>query len=195
MISNNPPAKKKRVYRRKKSKNKKQKDLPKFRELFIDRLVKNCSINKKTATKIEKGAYTYVSEQASERSIPHDFKNHIFRNYYFNKIRSIYTNLLKNSYVKNNNLHSRIKKEIKPENLAFMKPQSIHPENWKQLVEERERRYKLLYELREDEITGVFQCGKCGSWKTKHTEAQTRSADEAMTVFVLCYNCGKSWKQ
>jgi transcription elongation factor S-II len=40
----------------------------------------------------------------------------------------------------------------------------------------------------------LFTCGRCKSTKTTSTQKQTRSADEPMTVFVLCINCGKRWK-
>jgi transcription elongation factor S-II len=170
--------------------------MPKFRELFVQRLIDKCGQTKKMAISIEKGVYNYVVKKAEVRSIPNDFRHRIFRDMYFNKIRSIYVNVMNNSYVHNDTLETRLKKkEINPDQLAFMKPQEVHPENWRLLVEERERRYKIMFEVREDEITGVFQCGRCKSWKTKHTEAQTRSADEPMTVFVMCYTCGKNWKQ
>eukprot|EP00526_Cylindrotheca_closterium_P017267 CAMPEP_0113627988 /NCGR_PEP_ID=MMETSP0017_2-20120614/14498_1 /TAXON_ID=2856 /ORGANISM="Cylindrotheca closterium" /LENGTH=312 /DNA_ID=CAMNT_0000538269 /DNA_START=81 /DNA_END=1019 /DNA_ORIENTATION=- /assembly_acc=CAM_ASM_000147 len=40
----------------------------------------------------------------------------------------------------------------------------------------------------------LFTCGRCKSIKTTSTQKQTRSADEPMTVFVLCLNCGNRWK-
>lgn len=40
----------------------------------------------------------------------------------------------------------------------------------------------------------LFTCGRCKSTKTTSTQKQTRSADEPMTVFVYCLNCGKRWK-
>lgn len=40
----------------------------------------------------------------------------------------------------------------------------------------------------------LFTCSRCKSIKTTSTQKQTRSADEPMTVFVLCLNCGKRWK-
>jgi transcription elongation factor S-II len=40
----------------------------------------------------------------------------------------------------------------------------------------------------------LFTCSRCKSIKTTSTQKQTRSADEPMTVFVLCLNCGKRWR-
>ena len=41
---------------------------------------------------------------------------------------------------------------------------------------------------------GLFQRGKCKSFKTTYYEMQTRSADEPIAAFVSCLNCGKRWK-
>eukprot|EP00640_Fibrocapsa_japonica_P003254 CAMPEP_0113953028 /NCGR_PEP_ID=MMETSP1339-20121228/90756_1 /TAXON_ID=94617 /ORGANISM="Fibrocapsa japonica" /LENGTH=328 /DNA_ID=CAMNT_0000961727 /DNA_START=55 /DNA_END=1038 /DNA_ORIENTATION=+ /assembly_acc=CAM_ASM_000762 len=43
------------------------------------------------------------------------------------------------------------------------------------------------------QMEGLFQCFRCKSKKTTHTQKQTRSADEPMTVFVTCLNCGNRW--
>ena len=42
--------------------------------------------------------------------------------------------------------------------------------------------------------TDQFQCGKCKQRKTIYYQMQTRSADEPMTTFVSCVNCGNRWK-
>ena len=42
--------------------------------------------------------------------------------------------------------------------------------------------------------TDLFKCGKCGKRRTTYTQLQTRSADEPMTTFVLCLDCGNRWK-
>ncbi|RKP03674.1 hypothetical protein CXG81DRAFT_9181 [Caulochytrium protostelioides] len=42
--------------------------------------------------------------------------------------------------------------------------------------------------------TDMFKCGKCKQRKTKYYQMQTRSADEPMTTFVTCVNCGNRWK-
>lgn len=40
-------------------------------------------------------------------------------------------------------------------------------------------------------IEGEIQCTNCGSYRTQAMAKQVRSADEAMTTFVYCNNCGK----
>lgn len=42
--------------------------------------------------------------------------------------------------------------------------------------------------------TDQFKCGKCHQRRTKYYQMQTRSADEPMTTFVTCINCGNRWK-
>lgn len=39
-----------------------------------------------------------------------------------------------------------------------------------------------------------IKCKKCGSEEVYSESRQTRSADEAMTVFYTCLNCGNKWK-
>ena len=41
---------------------------------------------------------------------------------------------------------------------------------------------------------GLLQCGKCKSRKIDQVEVQTRSGDEAATLFCLCTACGNRWK-
>ncbi|CAD6888166.1 unnamed protein product [Tilletia controversa] len=42
--------------------------------------------------------------------------------------------------------------------------------------------------------TDAFECGRCKKRKTRYYQQQTRSADEPMTTFVTCTNCGNKWK-
>lgn len=42
--------------------------------------------------------------------------------------------------------------------------------------------------------TDLLQCGKCRARNCTYNQVQTRSADEPMTTFVLCNNCGNRWK-
>ena len=75
-----------------------------------------------------------------------------------------------------------------------MTPQELFPEYWKELIDEKYRKEKLLYMIREVPKTTKFKCRRCKSRKTTYYELQTRSADEPMTTFITCLNCGKRWK-
>ena len=53
---------------------------------------------------------------------------------------------------------------------------------------------KVLFEKDEGGATDQFKCNRCKQRKCTYYELQTRSADEPMTIFVTCLNCGKRWK-
>jgi len=42
--------------------------------------------------------------------------------------------------------------------------------------------------------TDLLKCGKCKKRNCTYNQLQTRSADEPMTTFVLCNECGNRWK-
>ncbi len=46
---------------------------------------------------------------------------------------------------------------------------------------------------RMEPMSGIHKC-KCGCDKVYSYELQTRSADEGMSVFLQCYECGKKWR-
>jgi DNA-directed RNA polymerase subunit M/transcription elongation factor TFIIS len=43
--------------------------------------------------------------------------------------------------------------------------------------------------------TSLFKCRKCGSNLVSFYQQQTRSADEPMTNFCMCGNCGHEWRE
>ena len=46
----------------------------------------------------------------------------------------------------------------------------------------------------EDNGTSLVQCSKCHSANISWEQKQTRGADESMTIFFQCRDCGKRWK-
>ena len=87
--------------------------------------------------------------------------------------------------------------DVTPERFVRMSHDELRSEE----QQERDRRIqkenmdKAMVAQAERSISTSLQCGKCGQRKVTYTEAQTRSADEPMTLFCTCMNCGKSWKQ
>ena len=159
---------------------------------ILNKIIKNKNIT----VNIEKGVFKYTCDICDEREIFKSWENVNFKKIYINKARSIYTNLDKNSYVKNKLLLSKIKnKVISPDLLASMTYQELFSEHWKKFLDEKYKKEKLMYE---DDIvanTDMFKCGRCKQRKCTYYELQTRSADEGMTTFITCLVCGNRWKQ
>ncbi|EOA86392.1 uncharacterized protein SETTUDRAFT_161273 [Exserohilum turcica Et28A] len=59
---------------------------------------------------------------------------------------------------------------------------------------EKENMNQAMVAQVEKAISKEFQCGKCKQKKVSYSQAQTRSADEPMTTFCECMNCGNRWK-
>jgi transcription elongation factor S-II len=146
--------------------------------------------------RVEESIFKSVYELAIERRVLKKWDNPIFKKMYINKARSIYSNLKKDSYVKNVKLAQKMRtKKFDIDNIASMSYQELFPEHWKQLLDEKFKREKVMYEEKEEAMTDQFKCGRCKSRKCTYYELQTRSADEGMTTFITCINCGNRWKQ
>lgn len=164
----------------------------KLKSLFEQDKVDNLD---KIIENMERGIYNYTIDNLN-KSIIRCWDNEIFKNTYIKKAMSVYANLNSNSYVNNKRLKSRLlEKEFLPHELVYMSPQDQFPENWKELIDEREKTDKVLYEKDRGGATDQFRCGKCKKRECTYYELQTRSADEPMTIFICCLNCGKRWRE
>ena len=148
------------------------------------------------ARNIEKGVFNYVIKICSERQIAKRWENPVFKEMYMGKIRSLYTNLKTDSYVGNREFKTKVlAKEFDWETLVNLQAYEVFPENWKEIFDKRAKRDRLKYELKPEAMTDVFKCHRCGSRSCSYYEVQTRSADEPMTQFINCLDCGNRWKQ
>ena len=108
----------------------------------------------------------------------------------------MYSNINSDSYIKNNGFINKItQNEIDYNKIAYMSFQEIFPEHWKKMMDEKYKRDKNLYEEKQEAMTDQYKCSRCKSRKCTYYELQTRSADESMTIFITCINCGNRWKQ
>mgnify|MGYP006152044641 CR=1 FL=1 len=150
----------------------------------------------KLTQNIEKEIYNHIINLSKEKNINRYWSNQVFKNIYLSKIRSIYANINKNSYIKNENFLNRIKSnDIDIKNIAQLEIYDIYPENWKYLLEFRTKQDKIKYELKPESMTKLFKCRNCKGRSTSYYEVQTRAADEPMTLFITCLDCGTRWKQ
>lgn len=66
-----------------------------------------------------------------------------------------------------------------------------------QYFNDSREKYLLDFKISTSEIEieeGIYTCNKCGKNKTTKIQLQTRSADEPMTNFIRCINCGSKWR-
>ena len=84
--------------------------------------------------------------------------------------------------------------EIKAHEIAFMTHQELMPEKWTELIKAKSIRDKNKFEQKVEAMTDAFRCRKCKSRECTYYEMQCRSADEPMSCFVTCCNCGNRWK-
>ena len=159
----------------------------KFRDKIRDKLEIQLG-NKNSSINLEIGIYNYAIKEAERRKIIKKWDNKIFVRIYLNHVKSILMNL-------NENIVEQIKKkEIKPQNVAFMTHQELCPQKWANAIERKTIRDKVKFESKMEATTDTFTCRKCKSNRCSYYLLQTRSADEPMTCYVSCLDCGKRWK-
>ena len=152
----------------------------------LEKLVENTSI----ASNLEIGVFNYSLEYAHKLNVVKLWSNQYFVQIYTDRLRSIYLNLKRNK-----DLLQKLKnKEIKAHRLSYMTHQEMNPESWKELIEQKELRDKNKYDPVLEASTNEFTCRRCKSTQCTYYQLQTRSADEPMTTFVCCINCGNRWK-
>ena len=147
------------------------------------------------AKDLEIGIFNASIDYANSLKIPTSWSCDLFAETYLNIAMSIYSNLDKNSYIKNEKLMDRLKnREFLPHKLPYMNCEEIFPEIWKDILEKLERKIKGAYEIKQVSMTDQIKCGKCKNNKITYYELQTRSGDEAITQYFNCICCGHKWK-
>ncbi|KAI4105856.1 MAG: hypothetical protein L6R37_002501 [Teloschistes peruensis] len=132
------------------------------------------------AASVEAAAYTTFGPETKET--------------YKSKIRSLFQNL-KNK--QNPSLRVRVlNSEIAPDRFVVMSHEDLKSAEQKKQdqVYEKENLKNAEVAKPERSISTSFECGKCKQRKVAYNQAQTRSADEPMTTFCECQNCGNRWK-
>lgn len=164
------------------------KDANLFRENIRDKLNKKIN-DRNIVENLEKGIYNYSLESATKKKIVKKWENIYFTQIYLDRLKTIYINL------QHEPLMNILKnKEIKAHTLAYMTHQEMMPDRWKLLIELQEIKEANKYTPKIEASTDNFTCWKCKSKECSYYQLQTRSADEPMTTFVTCINCGNRWK-
>jgi transcription elongation factor S-II len=145
--------------------------------------------SEKKSVNLEIGVYNYALKESNNRRVVKKWDNPYFVQIYTDRLRSIYINL------KDPALLEQLKNgTIKSSTIAFMTHQEMKPEKWDKLIQEKMKRDKNKYDTTIEAASTHFKCRKCHNNKCTYYQMQTRSADEPMTTFVSCIECGNRWK-
>jgi transcription elongation factor S-II len=146
--------------------------------------------------KLEEIILAISIKEAKTKYVNKHFDNSLFQICYMSAARRILSNLNQDSYVKNTHLLSRILQgHLSIEHLADMAITDYAPSIYGPLREQMNLREQHLLEGNKAMATDLFKCGRCHKRECTYYELQTRSADEPMTKFITCVNCGSHWKQ
>ncbi|XP_074640670.1 transcription elongation factor A protein 1-like [Tubulanus polymorphus] len=113
---------------------------------------------------------------------------------YKNRVRSRISNL---KDTKNPELRvSVLRGEISPERFAVMTADDMASSELKKIREKFTKESIDDHQMAETGGTNstLLKCGKCKKNNCTYNQVQTRSADEPMTTFVFCNECGNRWK-
>lgn len=146
--------------------------------------------DEKVTLNLEKGILNYCLEAAELRNVVKKWDNIYFTHIYIDRLRSIMMNLRRDKAL----LERVQSKKVKAHVVAFMTHQDMSPDKWQELIDEKKIRDENRYAPKLDANTDNFTCRRCKSKRCSYYQLQTRSADEPMTTFVTCIDCGNRWK-
>lgn len=167
------------------------------------------------AKNIEKAVWLWALEETRLRGEKPVFENRLLRWRYKHKIIHLMSELTRDATkvactltvkdgrvkltceVQPQLVYRLLKREVKSQNLPSMPAEQLQPDGVLAQGLLKLKRRDLDREkarAQDEDYNGIFKCGKCKSIKTTYYQLQTRSADEPMTSYVTCKNCGNRWK-
>jgi DNA-directed RNA polymerase subunit M/transcription elongation factor TFIIS len=145
---------------------------------------------------LERGIYNASIQDANRKGVRKHWENPDFTEIYKMISRRTVANLDPTVYVGNARLLQRLQDgEFEPRAVPFMSSRELYPEHWQALADENMKRENTMLEGDKAGGSDMFKCKKCKKSRVKYWEMQTRSADEPMSIFVRCLNCGHNWRE
>lgn len=167
------------------------------------------------AKNIEKAAWLWAIEKTKKAGENPVFENRHLRWRYKHKVTHLMSELTRDASkvactlvvsdgrvklkyeIQSQLLYRLLRKEVKSQDLPSMGPGQLWPDGpYAHTVFKNKERDLALEKARvgDEDYEGLLKCGKCKSLKTDYTTMQTRSADEPVTVFASCRDCGNRWR-
>lgn len=169
-----------------------------IRKLTLDHLnyLHEMGFKKEEIIALEKSIFKVAFDLATKNFVPRNWKSQQFKDIYKQIARIVLWNTHPKSPIGKSRLLNRVQEgEFTLETIPFMTSYELFPEKWKELADKQLIREQKLLEGDRSRATDQYKCHRCGKRECTYYELQTRSADEPMTIFITCLNCGKRWRQ
>lgn len=172
--------------------------IQKYREISIQIFKKNISnLDENILTQLEKGIYNWCIDFSEEKNVIKSWSDKRFVSIYLNKCRQLLSYLSEKNH-DNDNRENLIKQlnsgSLDPVKFASIRPYELVPNKYAEFIEFTNKKFDTIMNHKQTAKTDQFKCGKCKKRECSYYELQVRSADESMTVFVNCLNCGHRWR-
>ncbi len=158
--------------------------------------LKELSFTENDIQELEQSIFEAAFDNSHKHYIACNWKSPQFRELYRQVVRNVLSNIHPQSPICNNRLIKRvIEGEFKLHEIPKMTSYEMFPEKWFELKDKQIQREQKILEGNKSRATDQFKCRRCNKRECTYYELQTRSADEPMTLFITCLNCGKEWRQ
>lgn len=146
--------------------------------------------------RLERCVYNATIRQAIQRHVGRTWSHKPFGELYRMVAKTIAANFHPSSYVKNMELFERWRAgQTTFEDICGMDSYQMFEARWRDNFVAQQAQEKRQLEGNRAMATDRFTCTRCWKKECTYYEMQTRSADEPMTIFITCLNCGKHWRQ
>lgn len=166
-----------------------------FRAKALDKLIEQVHLDREVLVQLEDQIYQLAQDHVQKQptSVP---KDQAIKRLYLGRIRHLIANLNPASYVANLELIEQLKNnQISIDTLLKMTPRQMKPSMWHRYEQREQAEIGEIAKGKLVATTSLFTCARCKSKRCTYFQMQTRSADEGITNFITCMDCGKEWRQ
>jgi len=143
------------------------------------------------ASNIEIATYNHTLRVAEDKQVAKSWKKQTFVTLYNSYLRSVI------NYIKRDQMIQVFTDEaFDPAVIENGTIDQFNQEKWGPVIKQTQMSADGMYEMNAEASSDDFVCRKpkCRSKRCSHYQMQTRSADEPMTTYVTCLDCGNRYK-
>ena len=142
-------------------------------------------------TNVEVAVYNRTIRVATDTKVAKSWTNQAFVVLYNSYLRSIVSNIKRDTLI-----HLFVDPSFDPATIETESIAQFNAGKWVPIIVQTTMKADGMYEMNAEASSDDFMCRKpkCRSKRCSHYQMQTRSADEPMTIYVTCLDCGSRYK-